>query len=172
MTVKTLTRTYKTTILADREGGSTMTGIDVPFDTKEAFGKVRAPVRVALNGYTFRSTTFRMGGETFVPLCRAHREAAGVRAGQTLSITLTLDDKPRVIAIPKDLAAALRKARLLDRFEAMSFTHRREYVEALEDAKKPETRQRRLRACIAAVKLRKPVAIKPPSEPAPRATRK
>ena len=62
-------RTYKTKIISDPDGGS-MTAMDVPFDPKEVFGRVRAPVRVELNGYTFRSTIFRMDGGTWIPLCR------------------------------------------------------------------------------------------------------
>lgn len=148
-------RTYKTKIISDPDGGS-MTAIDVPFDPKEVFGRVRAPVRVELNGYTFRSTIFRMDGGTWIPLCREHREGAGVRGGQTLSVTLTLDDAPRTVDVPRDLDAALKRAGVRDRFDAMSYTHRREYAEAVEDAKKPETRQRRIDGCVAAVKARKP----------------
>ena len=150
----TTSRTYKTKIITDPDGG-TMTAIDVPFDPKEVFGKVRAPVRVKLNGYTFRSTIFRMDGATWIPLCREHREGAGVRGGQTLSVTLTLDEAPRTVDVPKDLAAALKAANLRDRFDAMSFTHRREYAEAVEDAKKPETRLRRIEKCVAEVRARK-----------------
>lgn len=143
-------KTYATTILADPDGGS-MTTIDVPFDPKAVFGKARAPVVVTLNGYRFRSTTFTMKGQRFVPLCREHREGAGVRAGQRLKVTLTLDEAPRVVKPPTDLVKALKAAKALDAFSAMSYTHQREHVQAIEDAKKPETRARRIQNCVAMV---------------------
>ncbi|MFN0012735.1 MAG: YdeI/OmpD-associated family protein [Phycisphaerales bacterium] len=155
-----VSRTFTTRLGVDGDGGTRMSAISVPFDPKEVFGKVRAPVLVGLNGYTFRSTIFRMCGDTFVPLRQSHQDGAGVKPGQRVEVTLTADDKPREVGLPKDMKAALKKAGVLDRFEAMSFTHRREYVEAYTGAKKPETRDRRLKACIAAVKLRKPAAVR------------
>lgn len=155
-------RTYKTKIITDPDGGS-MTAIDVPFDPKAMFGKVRAPVSVKLNGYTFRSTIFRMDGGTWIPLCREHREGAGVRGGQTLSVTLTLDEAPRTVDVPRDLASALKAANLRETFDGMSFTHRREYAEAVEDAKKPETRRSRIEKCVAAMKARKAAPGKKPA---------
>jgi hypothetical protein len=155
------TRTYTTTLASD-EG---MSAIPVPFDPKAVFGKVRAPVKVTLNGYTFRSTIALMGGELFVPLRRSHREAAGLRGGETLEVRLELDTAPRVVTPPADLAAALKAAPpAWDRWQALSFTHQREYVEAIEDAKRPETRVRRIDSAVRAVAARpaREAASRPP----------
>jgi hypothetical protein len=140
-------KTYTTTILADPDGSS-MTAIPVPFDAKEVFGKARAPVVVKVGKHEFRSTVCIMGGERFIPLRKSNREAAGVEGGQKVRITLTLDEAPRTVEAPKDLARALKKAGLIAAWKALSFTHQREHFEAIESAKKPETRERRIQKCI------------------------
>ena len=122
-----------------------MCAIPVTFDAREVFGKARAPVRVTLNGHTYRSTVFTMQGETWIPLRKSHREAAGLEGNETLAVTITLDTAKRTVATPPDLVSALEAdAAAKARWEALSFTHRREHAEALLGAKKPETRARRL----------------------------
>ena len=128
-----------------------MCAIPVPFDPKPIFGKVRAPVRVTLNGYSYRSTIAAMGGPLFIPLRRSHREAAGLGGDETLKVTIELDTGIRDVAPPPDLAKALKAAGVWDRWAEMSFTHRREDVESVTEAKKPETRQRRIDAAVAAL---------------------
>lgn len=146
-------RTFVTTIAADPDGSS-MTAITVPFDPREVFGKVRAPVVVSIGAHSFRSTVCSMGGGVWVPLRRSNREAAGVSAGQRVRVTLALDDEPRTVAPPRDLATALKAAGLLKAWRAMSFTHQREHAEAVEGAKKPETRAKRIAACVEMVSAR------------------
>jgi hypothetical protein len=123
--------------------------IPVPFDPKEVFGRVRAPVVVTINGYSYRSTIASMGGTVCVPLRRSNREAAGLEGGETLRVTLALDDEKREVEPPADLVAALKAAPpALSRWRELSYTHQREHVEAIEQAVKPETRQRRIRAAV------------------------
>ncbi len=134
-----------------------MTRLEVPFDPKPVFGKVRAPVRVTLNGgYTFRSTIAAMGGPCFIPLRRSNRESAGVKGGQKVTVTLTLDTQPRVVRAPAALMAALRAAgpEMVAAWKGMSYTHQREHAEAIEGAKKAETRDRRVAACVDAMRAR------------------
>jgi hypothetical protein len=134
----------KTIRVALRRDGA-MCAIPVPFDPGAVFGKARAPVRVTLNGYTFRSTVFTMHGDTWIPLRKSHREAAGLEGNEKLAVTIALDTAKRTVAVPPDLARALKgDAAAKARWDALSFTHRREHAEALRDAKKPETRARRL----------------------------
>lgn len=155
--------------------GSTMTALEVPFDPKPVFGKVRAPVRVTVGTHTFRSTIAAMGGPCFVPLRRSNREAAGVTGGQRVRVTLTLDTEPRVVVIPSDLRAALTRAgpAALAAWKTMAYTHQREHAEAIEGAKKPETRQRRIEGCVAAMRERaeRSAAKGKPHAETPRATR-
>jgi hypothetical protein len=140
------------TVRVQIHSAGSMCCIPVPFDPKAVFGKVRAPVKVTLNGYTFRSTIASMGDGPFVPLRRSHREAAGLEGDETLRVTFALDTEPREVELPDDLRKALEaKPALLKRWDALSYTHRREHVEALEGAKKPETRARRLASTLKAL---------------------
>ncbi len=138
-------KTFKAKIV--REGSACF--IPLTFDPKAVFGKARAPVKVTLNGYTYRSTIFVMGGPAFVPLRKSHREAAGLEGGETLDVRLTLDTEKREVTPPPDLVRALKaEPGASARWQALSYTHQREYVEAIEDAKKPETRARRIAGAI------------------------
>ncbi len=141
--------TFRTTIFRD---GSTCF-IPVPFDPTPVFGKVRAPVTVTLNGFSYRSTIATMGDGPCLPLRRSNREAAGVEGGETLTVTLTLDTAKREIEPPADLVRALRATPgAWQRWQALSFSHQREHVEAVASAKKPETRTRRIAATVKALK--------------------
>jgi hypothetical protein len=134
-------KTVEVSILSDGD----MCAIPVPFDPKAVFGKVRAPVRVTINGYTFRSTIARMGGQTFIPLRRSNREAAAVVGGDRVTVRIAADSDARVVAVPADLAEALKaKAGLWKRWGELSYTNQRECVESVLGAKRSETRERRI----------------------------
>ncbi len=139
-------RTFTTTIIEDDD--TSLCAIEVPFDPKEVFGKVRAPVRVSIKGHEYRSTISSMGGCWWVPLRKSNREAAGVSAGDTVRVTLASDESPRVVRAPRDLAVALKAAGAGAAWHAMSFTHQREHVEAIVGAKKPDTRARRVESAV------------------------
>ena len=143
-------RNFTTTIISDDD--SSMCAIEIPFDPKEVFGKVRTPVKVTINSHTFRSTIARMGGQTFIPLRRSNREAAGVEGGQRVRVTLELDTEPRMVKPPADLVKALKaKAGAWQRWNELSYSHQREHVEAIEEARKPETRARRIAKAVEAL---------------------
>jgi hypothetical protein len=134
--------------------------VRLPFDVRAVFGQARPPVVITVNGYSFRSTVAVYGGEYFIGIRRSHREAAGLEPKKSVSITLTGDDQPRVVDPPRDLADALKKntaARAA--WDALSFSHKREHVAALEEAKKPETRARRIESTLAML-LSKPSSKK------------
>ena len=128
--------------------------IPLTFDPKAVFGKMRAPVRVTLNGYTYRSTIAAMGGPPFIPLRRSNREAAGLEGGETIDVRLDLETEARVVKPPTDLVKALRAASVFDRWKDLSYSHQREHVEAIEEAKKPETRARRIERAVQMVRSR------------------
>lgn len=132
-------RTFKTTIV--RDGSACFIPLD--FDPKVIFGKVRAPVKVTLNGYTYCSTIASMGGQICLPLRKSNREAAGLEGGETLEVTLELDADERVIEIPADLKKALTPAGRKE-WSTLSYTHQREYAEAVTEAKKADTRAQRI----------------------------
>jgi hypothetical protein len=127
----------------ERRGSGTL--LQVPFDPVAEFGRVRAPVRVRIKGFEFRTTLMRYGGVDYIGLNREVRDGAGVEAGARVAVEVELDDEPRVVEVPKDLALALRGERdARDAFERLSYTHRKEYVRWIEEAKRDETRRSRI----------------------------
>src|SRR3989449_10858743 len=96
--------------------------IPVRFDPAPVFGKVRAPVKVTLNGYTYRSTIASMGGRVCIPLRKSNREAAGLEGGETVEVKLELDTKKREVKPPGDLIKALKATPLAwNRWHELSF---------------------------------------------------
>jgi hypothetical protein len=144
-------KTFKATIVR-HEG---MCYIPLTFDPKAVFGKLRAPVKVTLNGYTFRSTIAAMGGPPLIPLRRSNQEAARLDGIETLDVRLDLDTEPRVVKPPTDLVKALKAASAWERWQDLSFSHQREHVEAIEGAKKPETRVRRIDRAVQMVRSKR-----------------
>jgi hypothetical protein len=127
-------------------GGKTATGIEVPEDVVAALGSGnRPPVTVTVGGHTYRTTVARMGGRFLVPLSAENRTAAGVAAGDQVDVDIEPDTGPRELGVPADLAEALahdQAARAT--FDDLSYTHRKEWVRWIEEAKKAETRATRL----------------------------
>jgi Bacteriocin-protection, YdeI or OmpD-Associated/Domain of unknown function (DUF1905) len=122
--------------------------VELPLDVPALFGAKRPPVRGTVNGAPFRSTIAVYGGRYLLGLNREVREAAGgVGAGDTVVIELERDDEERTVEVPDDLRAAL-DAELLAFFDSLPFTHRREYVEWIEEAKREETRRRRVEKTV------------------------
>ncbi len=145
---------FKTTLRVAT--GMDAMGIEVPPAIVEGFGQGKRPkVSVTLKGYTYRSTVSVMGGKFMLPLAKVHREAAGVTGGDKVDVTLELDTAPREVEVPKDLAAALKKAGARAAFDKLAFTHRKEHVRAIEEAKAAETRARRIEKAVAMVLAKK-----------------
>ena len=118
-------------------------GFDVPFDPKAELGKARAPVRVTINGYEFRTTIGAMSGRYLIGLNKEVRAGTGVSAGECVTADIVPDEEPRTVEVPADLAFALGpdERAFLD---SLSYTHRKEYVRWIEEAKRSETRQARI----------------------------
>ena len=131
--------------------------VELPFDPKEVFGKVRAPVRVTLNGYTFTTTIAAMGGPPCIGIRTGYREAAGLQGGERVDVRVELDTGKREVKPPADLVKALKAAPpAWERWQELSFTHQREHAEAVAGAKKPETRARRIVKAVEMVHAMKP----------------
>lgn len=127
-------------------GGKTATGIRVPAEVVEGLGSHRRPpVQVTVGGHTYRTTVAPMSGAYFVPLSAENRAAAGVAAGDRVTVDIELDTEPRMVEVPADLAEALaRVPAARDRFRALSYSRQRAHVLSVEGAKTPETRARRV----------------------------
>jgi hypothetical protein len=117
----------------------------VPVDIQAVFGRHRPPVRVTIRGHTYRTTPARYGGEYFIVVNRANREAmGGLDHGDRVRIRIELDTDPRVVEPPPELADTLAgspKANAI--FEKLSFSHQKAYADWVAEAKRPETRARR-----------------------------
>lgn len=131
------------------------TGITIPFDVEQVFGQKRVPVRVWINDAEYRTTVMRMGGRYMMAVPKAFRDAAGIKAGETITVTMEKDTEKRAVEVPKDLAAALDASGLSEVFSKMSFTHQKEYVNSINDAKREETRVRRIEKTLEMLKDKK-----------------
>lgn len=138
---------FTTTVLQARK---TATGLPVPESVIEALGSGRRPaVVVTINrGYTYRSTVGVMDEQFLVPLSAAHREAAGIAAGDTVEVALEVDTLPRTVDLPEDLAAALQEAGVRAAFDALSNSRQRALADPVTQAKAPETRARRIEKAV------------------------
>lgn len=126
-----------------------MFSIRLPFDPREVFGKARPPVKVTINGHTYRSTVANMGGGPFIPFRQSNRDAAGVSQPGPVEVSVELDAEKREVTPPEDLLAALQaNAAAWTGWQRLSFTHQREHVEAIEGAKRPETRDKRIKLAV------------------------
>jgi hypothetical protein len=112
-------------------------------------GAKRFPVRATVNDYTWRGSVARMKGEFLLGLNREVREAAGVEAGDTVSVTLVPDTEERTVEVPDDLATALAgDAKAKAAFDKLAYTHRKEFARWVGEAKREETRVRRAAEAI------------------------
>lgn len=138
-------------------GGKTATGIEVPEDVVAALGQgSRPPVMVTVGGHSYRTTVARMGGRFLVPLSAENRTAAGVAAGDEVDVGIEPDTAPREVAVPADLAEALaRDDAARAAFDRLSYTHRKEWVRWVEEAKKADTRSARLAKTVEALRAGK-----------------
>lgn len=123
----------------------------VPFDVQQVFGtRTRVPVRGTINGFAFRSTIFPTGdGHHYMVVNREVRAGAGVKGGDTVTVQMERDDEPRTIEPPADLQRALKANKAARAaWEKLSYTHQKEYARAVAEAKRPETRARRVEKAI------------------------
>jgi len=135
-------------------GGKTATGLAVPDDIVAALGTSKRPtVRVTVGAHTYRTTVASMGGRFLVPLNADNRAAAGVSAGDEVDVDIEPDDEPREVDLPAELAAALvQDATAQAYFDQLAYTHRKEWVRWIEEAKKAETRAARITKTVASLR--------------------
>ena len=108
-------------------------------------GAKRFPAVATVNGYTWRTTVTRMGGEFLLGLNRAVRPEAGLEAGETVELELQLDSAPREVEVPPDLAVALAGDQAANAaFENLAYTNRKEYASWVLEAKREDTCRRRI----------------------------
>lgn len=141
---------FRTKIL---QAGKTATGIEVPAKIIDALGAgKRPPVRITINGYTYRNTVAVMGGKFMVSISAEVRQAAGITGGDTVDVTIEWDDEPREVTVPPELAQALaRSPAAKELFDSLSYSKKRLLTVPIESAKTDETRQRNLSKALTAL---------------------
>ncbi len=139
-------------VLLEKHESSEATGITIPFDVHKTFGsRARVPVSGTINGFPFRSSVFPMGGAGchFMAVNKETRAGAQAKAGDTITVIMQLDDEPRIITPPPDFARALKTHKPAQAaWDKLSYTNKKEIANAIEAAKKSETRTRRIEKSI------------------------
>ena len=131
----------------------------VPDDVMHELGGRRVPVVASVNGYSWRTTTAVYGGVAMIGLSKAVRSEAGVSVGDRVVVSLERDRSTREVLVPEALAAPLASdATARDAFESLAYTHRREYAEWIAEAKRPETRERRVAKAMQMLRERKTIS--------------
>ncbi|MGC2237236.1 MAG: YdeI/OmpD-associated family protein [Pyrinomonadaceae bacterium] len=136
-------------VLLEKHEGMEATGITIPFDVEEVFGGKRVPVKVWVNGVEHRSTIHRYGEKYMMAVPKRFRDAAGIKAYDTITVEMERDTEKRVVEPPEDLAKALKENKDAQAvWENLSYTFKKEFVMSIEDAKRAETRARRVNKTI------------------------
>jgi Bacteriocin-protection, YdeI or OmpD-Associated/Domain of unknown function (DUF1905) len=127
--------------------------VPVPPEVVEALGGGgRIPVKATFDGVAYSGSIVAMGAGPSIGILKSIRTEIGKEPGDTVVVTLERDTAERTVDVPGDLAAALAAAGAREAFDKLSYSHRREHVNAVNEAKKPETRQRRIANAVAMVK--------------------
>ena len=149
--MKKSTRTFTAVIHASDGGGAY---IEIPFDVEKEYGaRGRVPVKATFDGLPYRGSIFPYGGVHMLLVLKSIRQKLGKDGGDKVRATVELDAKPRVVKIPDDLKKALGKNKTAKTiFDKLSYTHQREFVTWIEEAKREETRARRIEKMMAMLK--------------------
>ncbi len=147
-------RAFKAKLRAGEGGGFF---VMIPYDIEKAYGKKNmVPVKATFDGEPYVGSIANMGSGPFLVVRKAIREKIAKEPGDTVNVTVRLDTAPRTVALPSDIASFLRTHKKEKPvFDSLSFTHRKEYVEWITGAKKPETKQRRLMKMLEMLKERR-----------------
>ena len=141
-------KTYKFTARIEEIKGNPC--IFFPYDVEAEFGtRGRVPVKVTYDGVPYTGSMIKYGApQHMLPVLNAIREQIGKGPGDTVEITLAKDESERTVELPEEFQKLLKKEKLLAVFEKLSFTHRKEYVRWITEARKEETRQRRIAKAV------------------------
>ncbi len=130
--------------------GKTATGVEVPEHIVEKLGSSKKPpVKVTINGYTYRSSIAKMGGIFMLGMSAEVRQNSGIKSGDMITIDLETDTEPRVVSVPADFQQALGTNMMAKEFfDSLSYSSQRRYVLQIEQAKTEDTRKRRIEKTI------------------------
>ncbi|NUR96680.1 MAG: DUF1905 domain-containing protein [Kribbellaceae bacterium] len=142
--------TFEGRIVVNDGGGA---WVEVPDEVIAALGGGgRIPVQATFDGVAYRGSIASMGKSMALGILKSIRAELGKGDGDPVTVTVERDAGERTVDVPDDLAAALAEAGVRAAFDGMSYSHRREHVNAINDAKKPETRRRRIAKAVEMIK--------------------
>lgn len=141
-------------VIEPADPGSGGAFVRIPFDVEQAFGKKRVKVLATIDGVPYRGSLVRMGTEEHLLLVlKEIRQQIGKTFGDEVEVILQEDREPRVVSVPEDLRQALEAdPEASEFFEKLAYSHQREYVQWVEQAKRPETRQKRIQGTVQRLK--------------------
>jgi bifunctional DNA-binding transcriptional regulator/antitoxin component of YhaV-PrlF toxin-antitoxin module len=146
-------QTFKTLLL--KADGMDATGIKLPFDIEVVWGSKRVKVKALINGVEYRGSAVRMGGEYWMGVPKAFRDAAGIQAGDHIEVTMERDEEPRTVTPPDELLSAIADAGLQTAWDSQNYTNQKESARSVAEAKSTETRAKRIEKVIAMLQLKK-----------------
>ena len=136
---------YKTPVIGDGNHASLL----IPDEILAKLGaNRRAPLKITINGHTYRSTSTGVGGECRVVFPQAERDASGAVAGDLVQVTLELELGHRDVELSPELEKALKTAGLRKEFEVLTYSRRKEFARQVSDAKSADTRLRRIQKVL------------------------
>lgn len=141
--------------------GSEVAGMRPPFDVPTVFGtKARVPVRGTINDHPFRSSLSNMGSGHMMAVNAQLRSGGKCKAGDIVDVVLERDREERVVEVPADIKKIIASNKTAQAtWDSLSFTHKKEWVRAIQEAKKEETRQSRIKKMMEALKAGKRVGV-------------
>lgn len=150
---------FKAKIEAGDRGGA---HVLFPFDVEKEFGtKGKVPVKATFNGVRYAGSLIKYGNPLhMLPMLKAIREQTGTAPGDTVEVELWKDEETRAIELPADLSEAMNREGVTPLFDRLSYTHKREYCRWITDAKRDETRRKRLEKAVEMLKR----GVKTPDE--------
>jgi len=142
---------FKAKIEAEDGGGAC---VFFPFDTAKEFGTTgRVPVKATVDGIPYTGSLFKYGhAQHMLGITKAIREQIGKSPGDMLEVEVWKDEEVRTVEVPAHFKSLMKKEGVLPVFEKLSYTHRKEYCRWITEAKKEETRVRRLAKAIEMLK--------------------
>ena len=146
-----------------RRASGAHAGLEVRYEAVEVLGGGKRPaVTITINGHSWKSRVAIMRGRYLLGLSNANRKSAGVATGDEVEVEVEIDAAPRVVAEPADLARALdADPAARTAYDQLTNSHQREHVRAIESAKKPETRARRIEKALAMLRDQEPARGRP-----------
>ena len=142
---------FKARIEAGDGGGA---GVLFPYDTEKEFGtRGKVPVKATFDGVPYTGSLIKYGNpQHMLPVLKAIREQIGKALGDTLDVVLWKDEETRTLEVPASFEKLLKQEGLLPFFESLSYTHRKEYCRWITEAKREETRAKRLDKAVEMLK--------------------